>query len=78
MSRAPRWIARLQAFVMGYFWAPCPLCGEPFAGFESGHIGTLDGRIVCNKPACVAEAESAWRVRQQAWIDSMKSEPSDG
>ena len=25
---------RVWAFVMGYFWMPCPLCGESFGGHE--------------------------------------------
>ncbi len=30
-----RWLHRLYAFVMGYFWLPCPLCGEHFGGHEA-------------------------------------------
>ena len=30
----PRFVARFLAFLFGYFWLPCPLCGKPFAGFE--------------------------------------------
>lgn len=30
----PRFIAKLLANICGYFWLPCPLCGEEFAGFE--------------------------------------------
>jgi len=25
---------RLYAAIFGYFWLPCPLCGEPFGGHE--------------------------------------------
>jgi len=32
--RAPRWWRWLRAFIGGYFWWPCPRCGEPFAGYE--------------------------------------------
>ena len=31
-----RWLAKLLANVGGYFWMPCPICHEPFAGFEWG------------------------------------------
>ncbi len=34
-GRGVRWLHRLYAFVMGYFWLPCPLCGEHFGGHEA-------------------------------------------
>jgi hypothetical protein len=47
----PRWIARLAAWILGYFWLPCPSCGRDFAGFECGRRGmrTADGscRVCC-------------------------------
>jgi hypothetical protein len=51
--RLPRWIARLLADLLGFFWLPCPRCGVMFAGFESGDgtarlaDGTL--RICCKR-----------------------------
>lgn len=30
----PRWMHRAYAYVAGYFWLPCPLCGEYFGGHE--------------------------------------------
>lgn len=32
----PRCLARLLAWLGGYFWTPCPRCGRMFAGFEAG------------------------------------------
>ena len=29
-----RWLNRLYAYVRGYFWLPCPICGENFGGHE--------------------------------------------
>lgn len=29
-----RQLQRLYAWAFGYFWLPCPLCGEPFGGHE--------------------------------------------
>lgn len=50
-----RWWARLRAWLGGYFWAPCPVCGRPFAGFEC--TGTLAEqtreRMTC--PHCPGE-----------------------
>lgn len=38
--RYPRWLNRLWAGFGGYFWIPCPLCGEDFGGHE------WDGRAI--------------------------------
>ena len=32
--KLPRWVHRVLAFFFGYFWLPCPLCGEMFGGPE--------------------------------------------
>jgi hypothetical protein len=70
----PRWFARLSAWALGYFWLPCPVCGEDFAGFEadSGFGAALvqkaDGphmRCVCSKPTCQAEGRRQVREYQQ-------------
>lgn len=34
-----RFLNRLYAIFAGYFWLPCPMCGQMFGGHESG--GTL-------------------------------------
>jgi hypothetical protein len=60
----PRWIARTLAWVGGYFWLPCPVCGENFAGFEAGRYGT-NGQIACPKESCQAIAR---RDTQEATI----------
>lgn len=36
MIRAPEWWRRWRARVRGYFWLPCPICGQMFAGYEKG------------------------------------------
>jgi hypothetical protein len=33
ISWLPRWVHRGYAFLLGYFWLPCPLCGR----FSGGH-----------------------------------------
>ena len=57
----PRWVAKCIAHLGGYFWLPCPICAEPFAGFEWGENQSLmksltTGVGVCNKTSCKAEA----------------------
>lgn len=62
----PRFLARFFAWFAGYFWLPCPVCKEPFAGFEALPgagcviVTEADGDhmySVCPKPACQAEGE---------------------
>ena len=68
-GRRPRWLAKLQADVGGYFWLPCPICGENFGGQEVGPAALMDstshGKCVCNKPACEAEA----RRQSKPWYE---------
>lgn len=30
----PRWLAKFLAWIGRYFWIPCPICRQYFAGFE--------------------------------------------
>ena len=32
--KLPRWLHKLYANFMGYFWLPCPLCGQMTGGHE--------------------------------------------
>jgi hypothetical protein len=54
-------LRRFRAWLTGYFWLPCPQCGQMFAGYEEplgsiettlGSIETTlgQGRVTC--PAC--------------------------
>lgn len=59
----PRLLHRLYANLMGYFWLPCPRCGEFMGGHEWKHtgIGVLTEtpgltKGVCNK--CAVEIQS--------------------
>ena len=36
MTRKLTWLRRNIATAFGYFWLPCPMCGQMFAGFEIG------------------------------------------
>lgn len=41
----PRSVHRWIAWLLGYFWLPCPLCGEEFGGHEwrprNGHVSEI-------------------------------------
>jgi hypothetical protein len=43
---------KLYADIFGYFWLPCPLCGQYFGGHEwtSRTAHTKDGKGIC--PDC--------------------------
>jgi len=54
----PRWLQRLVALFGGYFWLPCPLCGEKFGGHEKHGVLRRDmntGQLVCAN--CIQKAE---------------------
>lgn len=66
--KIPRWIHRVHAAINGYFWLPCPACGEKFGGHEWGKDGEGrsvsipingywgNGMGVCSKASCIAKA----------------------
>lgn len=58
-----RWTAPLRAWragVTGYFWLPCPMCGEPFGGFETAPMLSV--------PTGPASAAVVCRVCEDEWI----------
>ena len=42
----PRWMHKLYAKALGYFWLSCPRCGAMFGGHQIGdrptHMGEFD------------------------------------
>ena len=53
---------RLYAFLFGYFWLPCDICGDGFGGHEwlPGHslmVNWSEARGICYKLECKIEAE---------------------
>lgn len=65
-----RWLHKIWAYLRGYFWLPCPMCGKMFGGHEiGGHLmeNWTDGQGVCRH--CATEAErrnNAWRTANAA------------
>ena len=48
----PRFINKLYADLVGYFWTPCPICGRGFGGHEWSGILMItedNGKGVCPK-----------------------------
>lgn len=64
LPREQRWLRRLTAWALGYFWLPCPCCGVHFTDFEAGqrHLD-LDGQSSC---VCRWCDDCAGAVREQA------------
>lgn len=54
----PRWINFLVARLFGYFWLPCPICGNNFGGHEWSetlYSNYSSGFGTC--PECVTECK---------------------
>jgi len=51
-----RWLYKLCAWALGYFWAPCPLCGNKFGGNEwrdaGGTLAQIPGRGQGGRAIC--------------------------
>lgn len=60
----PRWLSRLMAALGGYFWLPCPVCHESFAGFECGRYSVMEspglGTCACRKLNCQEVAKASY------------------
>lgn len=87
--RLPQWMRHIWAEVGGYFWLPCPICGQMFGGFEAAgtwHDGP--GEEVYNEegrwiggwntgvgvcPSCVTEAD---RRNMAGEYNTVPKEPS--
>ncbi len=61
--RRPRWVQRVWARVFGYFWAPCPECGQMYGGHETArgrvhvYVPEKDGSfVVCRRCGPVVSA----------------------
>jgi hypothetical protein len=49
-----RRLHRAYAFINGYFWLPCPLCGRHFGGHEHGGVTRVGNTLKAICPACKA------------------------
>lgn len=50
MKIIPRWVHRWYAAINGYFWLPCPLCGEYSGGHEWRDRKGLPAQIPSDRP----------------------------
>ena len=62
MKKRPRVFQQVRAF-FGYFWLPCPICGENFGGHETADETLYDswssGSSVCQDCGEIAEVRNA-------------------
>ena len=43
-------LRRFWAWLLGYFWLPCPICGRMFGGYETASVGIIrTGKLVCKE-----------------------------
>ena len=58
LRKKPKWLECIKAYLGGYFWLPCCICGEKYGGHEKGgslYLGNGEGQGVCIN--CADEAE---------------------
>jgi hypothetical protein len=72
LPREDRELNKAVAKHFGYFWLPCEICGEEFAGFEWFDDHTIRekngiGTGVCYKPECGSEAKKRSVIRIDPW-----------
>ena len=36
LPREPRWINHFYAWIVGFYWLPCGICGQNYGGHEFG------------------------------------------
>lgn len=69
-----RFLHRFYAWAFGYFWLPCPVCGEMFGGHECSRESVRLGNrnmVVCRKPCCEQFAMRDWDRFVQETLVSM-------
>ncbi len=77
--RRPRWLYRLHAFLFGYFWLPCDVCGRPFSGWEWGNDGhTVYESLEWNGTTGFQRGHGVCSARCATWnISTVKGELLD-
>lgn len=68
----PRFLARFWAWFAGYFWLPCPVCKEPFAGFEFEFSNPPAGIMVEGHMLCTCPKPDCIKAGQQAWLEAVQ------
>ena len=56
--KIPRFLHAIYAFIMGYYWLPCNICGRKYGGHEEGgYLMTGEGMGVSVCFNCRDEAD---------------------
>lgn len=65
-----RFLKKIYARAMGYFWLPCPVCGEHFGGFEigNGRVTMPNGTRQCTCKNCDFDAGIIEGMREPKFI----------
>ena len=71
----PRWVQKLWARLWGYFWLPCPLCGNEVGGHEAwGDLYLGDGKSTSVCINCAEKAKAMSNVAHGKEIDNRREE----
>jgi hypothetical protein len=69
---------RLYAAAFGYFWLPCPSCGQDFGGHEWGYTNgmpdSINGQGICRDCAKAGKGDKMWF----GWDLAKQSSDQDG
>lgn len=63
----PRWLQELKAEAGGFFWVPCPMCGEAFGGHE--WAGELMDTRESGRGVCANCAQQAAKLNRERFPD---------
>ncbi len=70
--KLPRFLHRFYAVLMGYFWLPCPICGEYFGGHEWTNWQEVPDPNSLGNELCICDACAAKRA--MGYVDKQYSE----
>jgi hypothetical protein len=68
----PRWLNQFYAWLCGYFWLPCHICGQEYGGHE--WIGSDDNTMTGICPSCslkVYNDTGHWVIEKGQNINSL-------
>jgi hypothetical protein len=72
LRKRPRWREHLYALLHGYYWLPCPICGEPHGGHEKNngdwYQGQGGGFVVCANCAAEGLIRSSFSIERDRVI----------
>lgn len=78
-----RWFNKMYAKLRGYFWLPCPRCGQEFGGHEKGwglpKHWLISGHFRGMCPECVSISEEEQNPHNDKYwqVQLLRTEPCE-